>query len=79
MIDLPAYLHMCESVEEFDSGVPCLFSISTVTTITSLPEQALQAQLERAESEKSTLAAESGNKIKQALSLLDTARKVCKT
>ena len=38
--------------------------------------QALQAQLEKAESEKSTMAAESGNKIKQALSLLDTARKV---
>ncbi|KAL5265922.1 hypothetical protein ACHWQZ_G006544 [Mnemiopsis leidyi] len=37
--------------------------------------QALQAQLERAESEKSSMAAESGNKIKQALSLLDTARK----
>ena len=76
MIDLPAYLHLCKSVEAFGSGVPSLSFISTVTTITTLPNQALQAQLERAESEKSSLAAESGNKIKQALSLLDTARKV---
>ena len=38
--------------------------------------QALQSQLERCEEEKCALAAESGNKIKQALSLLDTARKV---
>ncbi|XP_063676296.1 uncharacterized protein LOC134812702 [Bolinopsis microptera] len=37
--------------------------------------QALQSQLERAENEKSTMAEESGHKIKQALSLLDTARK----
>jgi len=37
--------------------------------------QALQAQLEKAENEKNVMAAESGNKIKQALSLLDTARK----